>query len=437
MNGLTYWLETYGCQMNKAESDALQVSLQEHEIRPASGYDDADVIILNTCSVRKTAENRAWGRIGFYKKLKNQRPFIFVVMGCMSQRLQKKLQEQCPEIDIVTGSFGKPELLSAIQMVKQNGRSLCLTAESPYTFSRTHTLTGFKSFVPIMHGCNNFCSYCIVPFVRGREISRAPAAVIREITELEARGIKEVTLLGQNVNSYSYSSNGATVLFPDVLRIILNSIHNIRWVRFLTSHPKDVSPKLIELMSADDRLCRHIHLPVQHGSNAVLTRMRRGYTRKYYLDLIESVKNAVSDISITTDILIGFPGETKEDFDMTYTLLQQVEFDDAYTYYYNPREGTAAAAMEDTVPHELKIERLQRIIELQTSISRNKKKKKLYTEVTVLAEDISKHIAEELLARTEHDDMVVFPGRASLVGSFVRVKLTALRGNTFQAALCT
>jgi tRNA-2-methylthio-N6-dimethylallyladenosine synthase len=434
---ITYWLETYGCQMNKAESDALQVTLQKHDTYPASDHTEADIIILNTCSVRKTAENRIWGRIGFYKKQKTLRRFIFVVMGCMSQRLQNHLQQHCPEIDIVTGSFHKQEILRAIQKVRRNGDSLCLTAESPYSFSHIHTLAGFKSLVPVMHGCNNFCSYCIVPYVRGREVSREPASIVREITELDGRGIKEITLLGQNVNSYNYASNGTAVLFPDILHTILKKIRNIQWVRFLTSHPKDISKRLIELMAADHRLCRHIHLPVQHGSNAVLARMRRGYTREYYLDLINSIKNAVSDISITTDILIGFPGETQEDFDMTYKLMQQVEFDDAFTYYYNPREGTAAAALEDNVPHELKIERLQGIIELQTSISRKTKQKRLNTEVKVLVENISKQNAHALLARTEHDDMAVFPGEAPLMGSFVRARLTALRGNTFQAALCT
>lgn len=433
----TYWLETYGCQMNKAESDALALTLQQNNIYPALSPGQADVVILNTCSVRKTAEDRIWGRIGYYRSEKSRRSFTFIIMGCMGQRLKKDLQQKYPEIDIVAGSFAKPDILSAIRRVRENGRSMCLTEDGDYRFAETHTLGGFKSFIPIMHGCNNFCSYCIVPYVRGREVSREPQAVIKEITNLDNQGIKEITLLGQNVNSYKYTGNGSTVLFSDILRTVVNNIYNIQWVRFLTSHPKDFSPGIITLLQNHSRLCRHIHLPVQHGSNTVLTRMKRRYTRELYLKLIESIKNAVSDVSITTDILIGFPGETAEDFRMTCELMKTAQFNDAFTYYYNPREGTEAYGFEDSVPHEIKIERLQKIIALQSDISRKRKLAKLGQKVPVLVEGISKNNTDELLARTEHDDMVVFPGDGALIGTFCSVKLSEVHGNTFYAKLCS
>jgi tRNA-2-methylthio-N6-dimethylallyladenosine synthase len=429
---MTYWLETYGCQMNKAESEALEILLQSHNIYPSSVYQEADIVILNTCSVRQTAENRIWGRLGFYKKEKSKRHFFLVIIGCMSQRLKNLLQEKVPEIDIVLGTFEKHEIIKAIKKIGQDDSILCLTREAPYQFVNLYSQNSFKSFVPIMHGCDNYCSYCIVPYIRGREISRSPEDILNEITILDQRKVKEITLLGQNVNSYNYSKNGKSVYFHDILFQVAEITRNIEWIRFITSHPKDFSLKLINLIKKYPNLCRHIHLPVQHGSNKILSLMKRKYTRENYLSLIKSIKNAISDISITTDILIGFPFEEDEDFRMTCELLTTIEFDDAYTYYYNPREGTEAFLLKDTVPHSLKIERLNQIIMLQRNISQQKKKKKLGKQVKVLVEEESKKDSHELLARTEHDEMVVFPGRPELIGTFVNVELISLHGITFK-----
>jgi len=432
---MTYWLETYGCQMNKAESGALEILLQQNNIYPASKAIEADIVILNTCSVRKTAENRIWGRIGYYKQEKTKRMFLLILVGCMVQRLKDQLQQRIPEIDIVLGTFHKQDLISAIRAIRSKEKNICLTSGNDYQFSKSYNINNFKSFVPIMHGCNNFCSYCIVPYVRGKEVSRPAEEILSEIACLDTSGIKEVTLLGQNVNSYCHIRNGTSMYFPDILSQIADAIRNIQWIRFLSSHPKDFSVELIEHIKMHTQICKHIHLPVQHGSNKILSRMERKYTREKYLTIIEYIKNAISDISITTDILIGFPGEEEKDFQMTCDLLKTIEFNDAFTYYYNPREGTKAFTLEDTVPHSLKIERLNRIIELQQGISQHKRKKRLGKKVTVLVENISKQQSHEVLARTEHNDMVVFPGGRELIGTFVNVELVSLRGSTFKASI--
>jgi len=421
--------------MNKAESGALEILLQQNNIYPASKAIEADMVILNTCSVRKTAENRIWGRIGYYKQEKTKRMFLLILVGCMVQRLKDQLQQRIPEIDIVLGTFQKQELISAIRAIRSKEKNICLTSGNDYQFSKSYNINDFKSFVPIMHGCNNFCSYCIVPYVRGKEVSRPAEEILSEIACLDTSGIKEVTLLGQNVNSYCHIRNGTSMYFPDILSQIADAIRNIQWIRFLTSHPKDFSPELIEHIKMHTQICKHIHLPVQHGSNKILSRMERKYTREKYLTIIEYIKNAISDISITTDILIGFPGEEEKDFQMTCDLLKTIEFNDAFTYYYNPREGTKAFTFEDTVPHSLKIERLNRIIELQQGISHHKRRKRLGKKVTVLVENISKQQSHEVLARTEHNDMVVFPGGRELIGTFVNVELVSLRGSTFKASI--
>ncbi len=421
--------------MNKAESGALEILLQQNNIYPASKAIEADMVILNTCSVRKTAENRIWGRIGYYKQEKTKRMFLLILVGCMVQRLKDQLQQRIPEIDIVLGTFQKQELISAIRAIRSKEKNICLTSGNDYQFSKSYNINDFKSFVPIMHGCNNFCSYCIVPYVRGKEVSRPAEEILSEITCLDTSGIKEVTLLGQNVNSYCHIRNGTSMYFPDILSQIADAIRNIQWIRFLTSHPKDFSPELIEHIKMHTQICKHIHLPVQHGSNKILSRMERKYTREKYLTIIEYIKNAISDISITTDILIGFPGEEEKDFQMTCDLLKTIEFNDAFTYYYNPREGTKAFTFEDTVPHSLKIERLNRIIELQQGISHHKRRKRLGKKVTVLVENISKQQSHEVLARTEHNDMVVFPSGRELIGTFVNVELVSLHGSTFKASI--
>ena len=294
-----------------------------------------------------------------------------------------------------------------------------------------HSAGEFRALVPIMHGCNNFCSYCIVPYVRGPEVSRDPESIFDEVGGLAEAGVKEVTLLGQNVNSYRFEG----LDFPGLLRRLLALLPEPFWLRFLTSHPKDLSPDLIGLLARGGALCRHLHLPVQHGSDRILEAMGRGYTRAGYLQLVSRLRKEVPEVVLTTDILIGFPGETEEDFRMTVDLMEQAGFDDAFTYRYNPREGTRAYRLADDVPEALKRSRLEEVIRLQRRISAARRRQRLGREVPVLVESLSRRDPGELLARTEGDETVVFAGSKTQVGRFSRVRLLRLSGHTFRGEL--
>lgn len=417
--------------MNKAESEALEGQLVDAGWSPTTDCTKADVIILNTCSVRKTAENRIYGRIGHYRHLRTQRNFKLAVIGCMSERLKDQLFNECRDIDIIVGSFQKHRLVDILEEAVETEKRYLLTEEEDFQFASQHSHGGFKAYVPIMHGCDNFCTYCIVPYVRGREVSREPESILEEIGVLEQQQIREITLLGQNVNSYKYESKSGALDFPALLNLLIQRITNIRRVRFLTSHPKDLSERLIQIIRDSPQLCRHIHLPVQHGSDRILHAMGRGYTRGAYMALVDRIRRHIPDVSLTTDILIGFPGEQGEDFENTVDLMETVGFDDAFTYRYNPREGTRAYSMGDTVPEKLKIERLSRIIELQRGITRRKRTERVGKRVVALVESKSKKNEAHLLARTEWDEMVVFPGESDRIGSLVEVELVSLNGSTF------
>jgi len=451
-----YWLEIYGCQMNFAEGYALENSLKQQGWEQADIPERADAVILHTCSVRQTAENRIWGRIGFFKHLKQTNPVKLVVMGCMAERLKVELRKKEPAIDLVVGNFEKEQLPDLIENFNNNQSDTTQTPhttstasspgeeeyespeEKPFHFQDSHQREkDFHAFVPIMHGCDNFCTYCIVPHVRGREISRSPQDISRELQGLEANGVKEITLLGQNVNSYSYDRDATDSVtwqykFPDILKEILDQLDSIEWVRFLTSHPKDIPQRLIQMIATEPRLCSHIHLPVQHGSSSVLKRMNRKYTRDDYLQLVTQIRSSIDEPALTTDIMIGFPGETEADFQATLDLMREVEFDDAFMYYFNPRSGTPAADFEGQIDHQTKLDRLSEIIALQKEISRTKREKRVGKEERVLVESPSKKNPRELLARTERDHMVVFPGNSSLIGQFVKVRIDSMVGNTLK-----
>jgi tRNA-2-methylthio-N6-dimethylallyladenosine synthase len=436
-----YWLETYGCQMNKAESGSLELELRHRGWEAAGSLSEADLVILNTCSVRQTAEERIWGRLGFFKAEKRRaarqgRSFRLVLMGCMGQRLKGELLEQAPQIDVLAGTFQKHRLLEVLEREPAyEGRgALSLIGLEEYRFSAGHNPGGFRALVPIMHGCDNFCTYCVVPHVRGPEISRSPESILAELDALQAGAppVREITLLGQNVNSYRHRGDDGTVLdFPGLLSRILGRLKGPVWLRFLTSHPKDVSGALIELLARGGALCPHLHLPVQHGSNRILAAMGRGYTRESYLDLVARVRKAVPGLSLTTDILIGFPGEGEEDFRRTVELMEEVQFDDAFTYRYNPREGTPAYELRDDVPDAVKGERLAQIIRLQRRITRSRKLSRLGSAVDVLVESRSRKNPRELLGRTASDETVVFAGAEDRIGGFCRVSLKELRGGTY------
>ena len=472
---MTYFFETYGCQMNIAESAAVEQLLIARGWTKASDAQFADMVIINTCSVRASAESRIIGRLGYFTGLKAVRekrphaktrkmeaaaeyvkdgpiPLTLVVMGCMAQRLLDSLKKDWPAIDYVVGTFAKNkfgDIISAAENSSQAQEAAAFGAaqdasldEKPvYNFASLSLEPGaFSSFVPIMNGCNNFCAYCIVPYVRGREVSRPLSEIFEELKVLGGYGVKEITLLGQNVNSYlCEDAEFGRVDFPRLLELICRKIEEtgspIKWIRFDSSHPKDLSDRLIEVMAREEKVCRHIHLPVQHGSTKILQKMNRKYSREQYLELVQKIRAAVPDISLTTDIMIGFPGETEEDFEAAYSLMKEVQYEDAFMYYYNPREGTPAAKWPDQIPLETKKERLQKIIDLQLVITQAEMEKQVGKTITVLADKTTLENPNELLGKTERDERVAFAADKSLIGSFVRVKLTSLNGHTFKGEL--
>ncbi|MDR2150334.1 MAG: tRNA (N6-isopentenyl adenosine(37)-C2)-methylthiotransferase MiaB [Spirochaetaceae bacterium] len=432
---MTYFIETYGCQMNKAESAALVLVLHEQGWSAAPSGADADLVLINTCTVRATAETRVRGRVAFYAALKKKRCCTLIVTGCAASQLKTA---QGVDYTLETNARSLfPALLRALE----TGIPFVADAEKPvFAFSSAHLAEGsFKSFVPIMHGCNNFCTYCIVPYVRGPEISRDPSAILREIELLAAKGVREICLLGQNVNSYHWDSGSESFSFARLLRLIVTEIEQtpIRWVRFLSANPKDFSLQTLEVMAAHPVLCRHLHLCVQHGSNRILAAMNRLYTREQYLELVKKIREYMPDITLSTDILIGFPGETEDDLALTVDLMEQVRFIYAFMYHYNRRVGTAADQFPDHVPDLLKRERLARIIALQKQHTQEYLRNRIGESAPVLVERSSPKNPDELLCRTAQDEMVVTAGPASLIGSFAVVQLLSLQGNTFRGLRLT
>jgi tRNA-2-methylthio-N6-dimethylallyladenosine synthase len=424
--------------MNTAESAALNLVLRERGWTAAETGETADLVILNTCSVRATAEKRVLGRLALYGALKKKRSFTLLVAGCMAQRMGETLKEKHKTVDYVMGTAARsvfPLILEGLEQGASGPEALARikTEEKPvFSFSPFHLEEGqFRAFIPIMHGCNNFCSYCIVPYVRGREVSRAPASILAEIDLLAERDVREITLLGQNVNSYLWEGKAG---FPELLELIARRVENtpIRWIRFLSSHPKDLSSRLIRVMTEHAEFCRHLHLCVQHGSNAILATMNRRYTREQYLDLVAEIREALPGISLSTDILIGFPGETDGDLEQTLELMERVKFLYAYMYHFNPRTGTAAFELPGRIDEDIKRKRLSRIIALQKRHTLELLKERIGSREKVLVEGISRKNADELITRTERDEMAVVPGSPSMIGSFAEVTFCSLRGNTFR-----
>lgn len=422
--------------MNKAESAALENQFADRSWTKAPDSEKADLVIINTCSVRITAETRAWGRIAHYAARKRLRKFTLVVTGCMAERFKDTMIQKAPGIDYVLGTFQKAAFGLVLDAV-ENGRHLAVVEETPqFVFAPSHREAGtFSTYVPIMHGCDNFCSYCIVPYVRGREISRSPEAIINEIISLAEAGVREITLLGQNVNSYQWTGEGAGLDFAGLLKLVALKAASagIGRIRFVSSHPKDLSNATIETIAGDPLFARHIHLCVQHGSDKVLSAMNRKYTRADYLALVKAIRSRIPGVTISTDILLGFPGETEEDVEQTLSLMREVRFAYAFMYHYNPREGTPAAALPERVPDLVKKERLARVMLLQKEISSDIMHGMIGREINVLIESLSKRKKDEVFARTDADMMVVFPAPSSRIGSFTRVRLEAVHGHTFKA----
>ena len=444
---MKYFFETYGCQMNKAESASIEQIFMNRRWQDAGCAEEADFIIINTCSVRATAETRIAGRLGWFTTLRRERQkagtgdFTLVVTGCMAERLKEDLKKQFKVVDYVVGTFQRQHFEELIEAAENKTTVEYMSEEPVYSFAPLSYEKGtFQAYVPIMHGCNNFCTYCIVPYVRGREVSRNPDEILKELDMLSERGVREITLLGQNVNSYTWKNDDGSVLdFPSLMQLIADHLRetssSIGWVRFMSSHPKDISERLIDVIAKERVLCRHIHLPVQHGSTRILKEMNRRYTREDYLDKVRMIRSKLPDVSLTTDIMLGFPGETDEDFEEAVSLLQEVRYEAAFMYYYNPREGTKACTMPNQIPMEVKKNRLAKVIEIQLAINRAEMSKRVGTTTKVLVECVSKDNENELLGRTEQDEHVVFAADRSLIGSFVDVKLLELTGNTFKGTL--
>ena len=437
--------------MNEAESHSMEQLLLKQGWKQAKSADTSDLIIINTCSVRITAENRVLGRLGYYSALKKKRHFFVLLIGCMAERLYEDIQKTYPLIDYVVGMFERHLLPLIFEEIEKRflekdfrGEEKLLSGleekpKSGYYFAPFSYHEGaFQSFVPIMNGCNNFCTYCIVPYVRGREVSRPVQDILNEVEKLSLCGVKEITLLGQNVNSYSgQTKDGKVIDFPTLLYLIDNEaskIDSIKWIRFVSSHPKDMSNELIDAVANLDRLCKAVHLPVQHGSDAVLKRMNRRYTASHYISKIEYLREKIPEVSLTADILMGFPGETEEDVELTLDLMRKIEFDSAFMYHYNPREGTVAYNFPDRIDDDVKLERLQRVIDLQLAITHKKMLSKVGKETTILLESVSRNDSSELFGHTEANEMAVVEGLSdfSLIGQFVKVKIKELKGKTFR-----
>lgn len=423
-----YHIMTYGCQMNERDSEILAGMLHEMSYTSTDDVNEADIILLNTCCVRETAENKVWGHIGELKALKCMKPELIIgICGCMSQQreMAEKITKRAPHVDLVFGTHNVHRLPELVNQVKEERKSVIDVWETEGDIVEnlpTKRVEGVKAYVTIMYGCNNFCTYCIVPYVRGRERSRNIADISAELEHLIKEGYKEVMLLGQNVNSYGKDLNPKTD-FADLL-LELEKINGISRIRYMTSHPRDFSDKLIEVIARSEKVCEHFHLPVQTGANDVLTRMNRGYTKEGYMKLVEKIREQIPGASITTDLIVGFPGETDGDFAETIDLLQRVRFDAAFTFVYNKRSGTPAAEMTKQVSDNIKKDRIQKLIFLQNSISREKNLFELGREHEVLVEGINKNDPTFLDSRTRTNKMVLIKGDKGLIGQLRKVKIT-------------
>lgn len=435
LNGKKYNIITFGCQMNEHDSETIAGMLQEKGCVETMSRDDSDITIINTCSVRENADKRFFGTLGQLKKLKEKNPeYVACVCGCMMQQqhIIDTIKSKYPWVDIIFGTHNIhrfPELLEKVYSEKKKIAETFEDSDQIVEGLPAKRLYKHKSFVNIMYGCNNFCTYCIVPYTRGREKSRKPEDIVREITGLVADGVKEVTLLGQNVNSYrGAGENGSECDFADLIYMI-NDIEGLERIRFMTSHPKDLSDKLIQAFVDCDKLCNYIHLPVQAGSDRVLRRMNRKYTREKYLEVVERLRKAVPDIAISTDIIVGFPGETEEDFEETLSLVRSVKYDSAFTFLYSVRQGTPAAEYEDQIPEEVKYQRFDRLVDAVNADSAEKNAAYKGRIERVLVEGVSKKNENTLTGRTEGFKLVDFEGGRELIGQMVNVEIT--EGKTF------
>lgn len=438
MTGRLY-IETYGCQMNVADSEVVAAVMATAGYDMTDDIEDADAVLLNTCSIRDNAEQKIHSRLQYLASLRRKRhgALIVGVIGCMAERVKDDLITNYG-VDLVAGPDSYLDLPALIGAVEAGEKAINVELSTTETYRDIipMKITGNRvsGFISIMRGCNNFCSYCIVPYTRGRERSREAESILRELADLRERGFKEVTLLGQNVNSYNYiAPDGERVDFARLLAMVAEAAPDMR-VRFTTSHPKDMSDDIIATIAAHDNICNHIHLPVQSGSDAVLKAMNRKYTREWYLDRIAAIRRAIPDCGISTDMFTGFHGETEADFEETLSLMREVGFDSAFMFKYSERPGTLAArTMPDNVPEDVKIDRLNRMIALQNELSAESNRRDIGKVFDVLVEGVSKRSKEQMVGRNQQNKTCVFPRGSFKIGDMARVRVT---GSSSATLIC-
>ena len=422
--GKRLFIETYGCQMNAGDSEIVVSIMQDEGYVYTAEISEADVILINTCSIRDNAEQRIWGRLNDMRRYRKACPSLVVgIIGCMAERLKEKLIED-GGVDVVAGPDSYRDLPRLVREAESGGKGINVMLSKEETYAEIAPVrldkNGVSAFIAIMRGCNNYCAYCVVPYTRGIERSRDPETIVAEAKSLFDNGYREVTLLGQNVNSYRFGEVG----FPELMRRVAEISPLLR-VRFATSHPKDMSDRLLEVMSRYDNICKAIHLPAQSGSSAVLERMNRKYTREWYLDRIAAIRRYMPDCAITTDLIAGFCGETEEDHLQTLSLMREVGYESAYMFKYSERPNTFSARhFADDVPDEVKGRRLNEIIALQNELSVESNRRDVGKEFTILVEGESKRSPEQLCGRTSQNKMVVFDRGDHKAGDYVRVRIT-------------
>ncbi len=421
-------IETYGCQMNVADSEVIASIMQMAGYTVCESLEEADAIFLNTCSIRDNAEQKILNRLEFFHTLKKKKKHLIVgVLGCMAERVKNELIENY-HVDLVAGPdayLTLPDLIAAVE-AGEKAINVELSTTETYKDVIPSRICGnhISGFVSIMRGCNNFCTYCIVPYTRGRERSRDLESILNEVHDLAAKGYKEITLLGQNVNSYRYEKEGTIINFPTLLRTVAEAAPQVR-IRFTTSHPKDMSDETLQVIADTPNVCKHIHLPVQSGSSRILKLMNRKYDREWYLERVRAIRRIIPDCGLSTDIFSGFHSETEEDHQMSLSLMRECAYDAAFMFKYSERPGTfASKRLPDDIPEEVKIRRLNEIIELQNELSAESNQKSIGKEYEVLVEGVSKRSKEQFFGRTEQNKVVVFDRHHYHIGDFVKVRIT-------------
>lgn len=428
--GKKYWINTFGCQMNEHDSEVIAALIENLGYDPAFEPEEADLIIINTCAVRKKPEDKVASMLGKLLALKQQKQdLIIAVGGCMTQQEDSAyyIKNRFKQVDLIFGTHALPRLPNLLDLALKNRETIIDIGED-YPEREglpAARVSSFQAWLPIIYGCDNYCSYCVVPYVRGRERSRRFQDIVTEAAALAQKGYREITLLGQNVNSYGRDLPDSRS-FADLLAG-LNRIEGLRRVRFMTSHPKDLSPAMIKEVARGEKICEHFHLPVQSGSNRILELMNRRYSREHYLDLVRAVKETVPGVSITSDIIVGFPGETENDFLETADLIEKARFDSAFAFIYSPRKKTAAEKLKDTVPYAEKEKRLQFLNKIQQRISLEENELLVNRDLEVLVEGSSKSNLALATGRTRTNKLVHFPGPAHLAGRLIRVRITGAR----------